>query len=136
MSASAERLTEVRAEFAQRFAEGYLQTRVPAGFGSDHDNPDGMLDYLRWAAKTDPLLMHAVAFVEQAQAELADYKKSTAETLELNRKTGDRLRSDLDRMSTRCRFFEDATTRMLDGRGLADSEEAHARRLLDKDAGR
>lgn len=122
-------LAEVRAMFAQRFAEGLMNARVPEGFGADHDDPAGMLDYLRHAAKTDPLLMHAVAFVEQVQAELADYKASTAETLELNRKISDRLRSDLARMSTRCRFFEDATKRMLDGT-LTESEERFARQLL------
>ncbi len=130
MTATDDSLVEVRAMFAQRFAEGLMQARVPEGFGTDHDDPAGMLDHLRYVAKADPLLMHAVAFVEQAQTELADYKKSTAETLELNRKTGDRLRSDLDRLSTRCRFFEGACRLLLDGRRLTDSETAHARRLL------
>lgn len=125
-----EQLRAIRAKFAQSFAEAYMEARVPDGFGADHDDPDGMLTYLRQQAATDPLMAHAVAFIDQARTELAEYRASTAETLELNRKIGDRLRAEEARLSTRCRFFEDVTRRILDGRTLTEAEEQFARQML------
>ncbi len=95
----------------------------------DHTDPDAMLAYLRHQAVTDPVMSHAVRFIDQARTELAEYKASTAETLALNRKIGDRLRSELDRTSTRARVFEDVSRRVLDGRPLTAAEEAFARRM-------
>ena len=98
-------------------------------------DPEAMLAYLRHQAQTDPVMAHAVAFIDHDRAELADYRASTAETLALHRRIHDDLRADVARMSNRCTFLEGALRRLLDGRTLTAEEESFARRLLDNRPG-
>lgn len=120
-------------DFAKRLAKALNEAREvpePDNLPAVLADPEPMIDYLRHEARTSTTMAYAVAIIEQAISELAEYKQQTAETLAFNRDKAARREAELDRLSTRCRFFEQALARMLDGRGLNADEQAHARRLL------